>query len=72
MQGAKDAVRALGGAGLVAVSRCGHWWPRPFRMTTERMHGVARFNRMPPCPFCLSEWQARANAQARPPSRRVN
>ena len=72
MEGAREAVRALGDAGLVAVSTCGHWWTYPFRMTTEQMHDVARFNRMTPCPFCISEQQAQTKAQARPPSRRAN
>ncbi len=72
MEAAREAVRALGGAGLVAVSKCGHWWAYPFRMTREQMHDVARFNRMTACPFCFAEWQARVNAQARPPARRAN
>jgi hypothetical protein len=72
VEGVREAVRALGGAGLVAVSTCGHWWTYPFAMTFEQMHDVARFNRVTPCPFCVAARQARANAQARPPSRRMN
>ncbi len=72
MEGVKEAVRSLGDAGLVAVSRCGHWWTYPFGMTVEQMHEVARFNRMTPCPFCFSAWQAQTTALARHPSVRVH
>jgi len=41
-------------------------------MTAEQMHEVARFNRVTPCPFCFSAWQARANALARHPAGRVH
>ena len=60
------------GAGLIAVSTCGHWWTYPFRMTTAQMHDVARFNRMTRCPFCITAWQAETSAQKSSPSRREN
>ncbi len=72
MEGAREAVRTLGDAGLVAVSACGHWWTYPFRMTDGQVHDVARFNRMTPCPFCVAARQVRTRAQARPPARRLN
>ena len=72
MEGTREAIRSLGDAGLVTVSACGHWWTYGFRMTTEQMHDVARFNRMTPCPFCFSAWQARTSAQASWPARRLN
>ncbi|MDP8924953.1 MAG: nuclear cap-binding protein subunit 2 [Chloroflexota bacterium] len=65
-------MRTPGDGGLVAVSTYGHRWMYPFHMTTEQMHDVAQFNRVTPCPFCFSEWQARVNAQAWSPSRLVN
>ncbi len=72
MEGAREAGRSLGGAGLVAIRSCGHWWSYVVPLRTQQMYNFARLNYRVPCPFCFADWQAQANAQARSPSRRVN
>ena len=72
MELGNEARRPLGGAGLVAFSRCGHWWVYPCRPTVEQMHELARFNLMTRCSFCFADWQAHADVQARPTATRVN
>lgn len=62
----------LGPAGLVAFMECGHWWVYPFRMSSERMHDLARFNAGILCSFCLAELQAMTRPQARGTTLRVN
>ena len=47
----------LGGIGLVALTRCGHWWVYPEPATPEQMHEAARFNLGIACSFCLATWQ---------------
>ena len=72
MEGVREAVRALGSTGLVAIRACGHWWFYGVPLGARQMHDFARLNYRVPCPFCFANWQAEANAQARSPSRRVN
>ena len=72
MEGAREAVRALGGAGLVAIRACGHWWTYVVPLRTQQMYDFARLNYRVACPFCFTAWHAHTNAQAWPPSRRVN
>ncbi len=67
-----DGSIPLDDAGLVAFSRCGHWWVYPVRATVEQMHDLARFNLGIACSFCLGEWQAATRAQARATATRRN
>ena len=62
----------LGGAGVIAMTRCGHWWVYPVRGTAEQMHKLASFNLGIACSFCLREWRAATHAQARGTAGRVN
>ena len=52
-------------SGLVAFTRCGHWWAYPEPTTAEQMHDVARFNLGVACSFCLADWHVATHAQAR-------
>jgi hypothetical protein len=54
----------LGTAGLVAITRCGHWWVYPTRADREQMHELARFNLGIACTFCLAAWQDATSARA--------
>jgi len=45
-------------AGLVAFTRCGHWWVYPCHPTAAQMHDLARFNLGIACSFCLAKLQA--------------
>ncbi len=72
MEAAREAGRALGSTGLVAIRSCGHWWSYLFPMGVEQMHDFARLNNRVPGAFCFAQWQAQVNAQARPPAQRVN
>lgn len=62
----------LDDAGLVAFSRCGHWWVYPVHATVEQMHELARFNLRIACGFCLGEWQAATRTQPRGTATRLN
>jgi hypothetical protein len=68
-------------AGLVAFTRCGHWWAYPIHAiaeqmrdlaTAEQMHDLARFNLGIVCSFCLADFQAATRAQAWATATRVN
>ncbi len=72
MEAAREAMRALGGAGLVAIRACGHWWTYAVPMGTTQMYDFARLNYRVPCPFCSSAWQARTSAQHSWTAQRVN
>ena len=72
MDSRNEAGLALGRTGLIAFSRCGHWWVYPCRATVEQMHELARFNLVTQCSFCFADWQAHAEAQARPTAGRIN
>ncbi len=72
MEGAREAVRALGGAGLVAIRACGHWWTYVVPLGTTQMYDFARLNYRVPCPFCFTASQVLTNVLTWPPSRRLN
>ena len=72
MDGVREAVRALGSAGVVAIRECGHWWSYVFPMGAEQMHDLARLNARQPCPFCVAARRAHARTLARPPAERVH
>ena len=58
--------------GVVAFTRCGHWWVYPTRATIEQMHDVAAFNLGLACSFCMADWQAASRVHARGTATRVN
>jgi len=55
---------AFDDAGLVAFTRCGHWWVYPRCATAEQMHEVNRFNLGIACSFCLAAWLDAIHARA--------
>jgi hypothetical protein len=55
---ANRAAIPLEDAGLVAITRCGHWWVYPVHADPEQMHELARFNLGIACGFCLAAWHA--------------
>jgi hypothetical protein len=59
-------------AGLIAFTRCGHWWVYPNRATLEQMHDLDRFNHGIVCGFCLATWQDATHARACGTAGRVN
>jgi hypothetical protein len=62
----------LGDAGVVALTRCGHWWVYPVRGTAEQMHRLASFNVGIACSFCLRDWRAATHPVAYGVGSRVN
>ena len=72
MEGAREAVRTLGGTGLVAIRACGHWWTYVVPLRTPQMHDFARLNYRMPCPFCFASGQEHANVHGRAAWGRVN
>ena len=62
----------LGRAGLVAFTRCGHWWVFPVHADAEQMHELARFNLGLACSFCLADWQHANSARAGGTTWRLN
>ena len=72
MEGAREAVRALGDTGLVAIRACGHWWSYLVPMRTRQMYDFARLNFRVPCPFCSAGGREHATVHARAAWGRVN
>jgi hypothetical protein len=62
----------LDAAGLVAFTRCGHWWVYPVHVTAEQLHEVARFNLGIACSFCLAAGLDATRVRASGTTRRVN
>lgn len=62
----------LGGAGLVAFPRCGHWWVYPVAATLAQMHDLARFNLGVTRSFCVSGLYTATQPHARAAAGRVN
>jgi hypothetical protein len=62
----------LDDAGVVAFTRCGHWWIYPVRADPEQMHELARFNLGIACSFCFAAWQAATQIPARGTATRLN
>ena len=62
----------LEAAGLVAFTRCGHWWVYPVQADAAQMHQLARFNLGLACSFCLADWQRARSPRACGTAGRVN
>ena len=67
-----DGAELLNEAGLVAFTRCGHWWVYPVHASPEQLHELARFNLGLVCSFCLATWQAATCARVPGTVSRVN
>jgi len=59
-------------SGLLAVTRCGHWWVYPVHADREQMDEIARFNLGIACSFCLAAWSDATQARACGTAWRVN
>ena len=66
------AAQPFDGAGLVAMSACGHWWAYPWRMSLAQLHDVVAFHRVTACPFCETIQENRRSSMARPTIGRLN
>jgi hypothetical protein len=64
--------QSLDDAGLVAFTRCGHWWVYPVHAAAAQLHDVARFNLGIACSFCLAAWLDATRVRASGTTRRVN
>ena len=64
--------QSLGDAGLVAFTRCGHWWVYPCHPTMAQMHELARFNVGIACSFCFAAWLDATRVRACGTAWRVN
>ena len=54
----------LGHAGLVVLTRCGHWWVYPVHADAVEMHDIARFSLGIVCSFCLAAYHDATHARA--------
>jgi hypothetical protein len=62
----------LSRSGLVAFTRCGHWWVYDVGGTVDQLHDLARFNLGIACSFCVGELYAATHVAARGTDGRVN
>ena len=62
----------LGRSGLIAFTRCGHWWVYDISGKVEQLHHVARFNLGIVCSFCVGELYAASKIPTRGTMGRVN